>query len=379
MKVLVATEKPFAKAAVNGIREIVEKNGTPDIEKKIVEGTGDEAQESDTSEGKVGDVVDYKVTVEIQPGHSGYVVTDTFSKGLTYNDDLVITLEGVAVTQGEGTYTATSSTSTETGETILTINFDDNYVYDTLTTDENGAAINSTLILTYSATINEDAVIVDAGNPNTVKLTYDNDKTLDDTVVTYTYGIDIFKYTKGASEDEKKPLAGAKFELKDSENNVVKFSKVENSDPSDHNVYIVDEDGDAELETPESGYIYLKGLAAGVYKLTETKEPSGYNKLKGDVTITVTAVKDSNGELAGTYTVKAEYDGNEMEVGSHSGHVYGSKNQTVDEIDILNNSGTELPSTGGVGTYVFTIAGTAIIATAMILFFLKRRKNMAEE
>ena len=103
------------------------------------------------------------------------------------------------------------------------------------------------------------------------------------------------------------------------------------------------------VTTPENGSFTIIGLDADTYYLTETKQPDGYNKLSNPVKIVIAA--------DGKITI-------------------GDK--TVDQVEVENKSGSLLPSTGGMGTYLFTIIGVVVMAGAAGAFFMSRRKGSEE-
>ena len=112
------------------------------------------------------------------------------------------------------------------------------------------------------------------------------------------------------------------------------------------------------LTSPENGIIALHGLDAGIYKLEETKAPAGYNKLNGDVTVEIMSSQD-------------------VDVGNEQFATVRLVNGTVavDEIDVENNHGTELPSTGGIGTTIFYVVGGVLVLAAIILLVTKKRMS----
>lgn len=110
------------------------------------------------------------------------------------------------------------------------------------------------------------------------------------------------------------------------------------------------------LTSPENGIIALHGLDAGIYKLEETKAPAGYNKLNGDVTVEIMSSQD-------------------VDVGNEQFATVRLVNGTVavDEIDVENNHGTELPSTGGIGTTIFYILGGLLVIGAAVILVARRK------
>lgn len=179
---------------------------------------------------------------------------------------------------------------------------------------------------------------------NKAWLTYGDNSTesADSTTNTYTYGIPVFKHT-GTGEN-KQALAGAEFELytdaKCTEANALKFTK------NDAGKYRYDEHGKVTLTSLNNGMIEIEGIKEGTYYLKETKAPKGYNLLKDAIAITI----DTNGEI----TI------NEGE---------------VTQVDVQNNAGSLLPSTGGMGTTIFYIAGALLVLISGVVLIAKKRTD----
>ena len=157
--------------------------------------------------------------------------------------------------------------------------------------------------------------------------------------------MDVFKYTKDG--ETEKALADAKFTLSkngDGSNPIALVSK-------GNNVYRVAKTGETdtvtEITTDATGKFTIKGLDADTYYLTETAAPAGYNKLAGPVTIVI----GENGVVNGTTEAP----------------------QGVDEVKVLNQSGAELPSTGGIGTTIFYVVGGVLVVGAAVLLVTKKR------
>ena len=305
-----------------------EKNEAPEAKKEVKEG---EAW-GETNDADIGDKVEFKATITVKAGAENYALYDTMSAGLSFNNDVVVTVGGQTVASSN--YTVKTNV---TGYTFV-VEFKNEYIQ-TL-------AANTEIVITYSATLNENAVVAGSGNDNKIKLEYGDETdpswTPDDTTITYTWEMPIFKYTG----DDKTALAGAKFSLYTDEacENVVKLTDKGN------NVYKVDPNGTVtEITTDASGKFEIEGLDSGIYYVKETEAPAGYNKLADAISVEITnegKVKQ-NGEI-------------------------------VNQVEIENNSGTELPSTGGMGTTLFYVFGAILMVGAAVLLVTKRRMNMAE-
>ncbi|MBD9116887.1 MAG: LPXTG cell wall anchor domain-containing protein, partial [Clostridiales bacterium] len=167
-------------------------------------------------------------------------------------------------------------------------------------------------------------------------------ETPDSETKTYTWEIPALKYANG---DAAKVLAGAKFSLFTDEDctEMVKFTA------KDGNIYRVDPEGTVtEITTPEDGKFVIEGLDAGTYYLKETEAPAGYNKLGTIVKVTI----------------------------DHEGKITVDKSETAtDLVKVNNNSGTELPSTGGTGTTIFYVLGSILVIGAGVLLVTKKRMN----
>ena len=316
-----------------------EKNEVPVNVKTVEEdSTGNYGEKNDAD---IGQTVNFKSTITAQAGAENYVFHDTMSAGLTYTGVTGITLNGTTVDAANYTVTAPAADG-DTFDVTFTQTF-----CDTL-------KANDQIVISYTAILNENAVIAGDGNPNTSKLSY-GDKgdashtpsgtTPPSTTTTYTWDVDVFKYTMNGETETA--LAGAKFTLSknaDGSNPIALVSE-------GNNVYRVAKTGETgtvtEITTDATGKFTIKGLDADTYYLTETKAPDGYNKLAGPVTIVI----GENGVVNGSTEAP----------------------QGVDEVKVLNQSGTELPSTGGMGTTLFYVLGSMMVLAAVVLLVTKKR------
>ena len=323
-----------------------EKNEAPVNVKTVEEdSTGNYGEKNDAD---IGQTVNFKSTITAQAGAENYVFHDTMSAGLTYTGVTGITLNGTAVDASNYTVVTEGLTDGCTFEVRFTKAF-----CDTLKANDN-------IVISYTATLNENAVIAGDGNPNTSKVSY-GDKgdathtpsgtTPPSTTKTYTWDVDVFKYTKDGETETA--LAGATFTLSknaDGSNPIALVSK-------GNNVYRVAKTGEtgtvAEITTDATGKFTIQGLDADTYYLTETAAPAGYNKLAGPVTIVI----GENGVVNGTTEAP----------------------QGVDEVKVLNQSGTELPSTGGMGTTIFYVLGSILVIGAVVLLVTKKRMSASDK
>lgn len=303
------------------------KADVPEVEKTV-----------NDDDANIGDTVTFTLTATMPSNLQGYetykvVFHDTLSAGLDFVEGTVkVTVAGVDKTNA---FTVTE----ENG--ILTISCDDVLAQ--------GATASSEIVVTYDAKLDADAVIGTEGNLNKVYLEYSNDpnvdgvgKTPEEEVKVYTWEIPVFKYTEG-EDDAKNPLAGAGFTLYDGDA-AVTLTKV-----GETNVYKVDPTSTTtEIFTDSTGKFEIEGLEKGTYTLKETTTPAGYNTC-ADITVTI----GDNGVLT-------------------------QNNDLVNQVEVLNQAGSTLPSTGGMGTTLFYVFGAILMVGAAVLLVTKRRMNMAE-
>lgn len=307
---------------VNQALTIVDKNEKPDVDKNIVEGTGKVTR----NDAQIGDTVNYEVTVHAKKGAKNYVLHDTMSNGLTFNKTSVA-IEGLIA---------------GTDYTLVTDGLSDGCTFEIRFTDSylKNLTDNADIKVTYTATLNENAVVKTAANTNKVVLKYGNNQsTVEKETETYTYRLTVVK----TNADETKKLKGAIFKLStDKDGNYpLKFTEKNGQ-------YVVDPNSTIEtITTPDGGTFTIAGLDAKEYYLTETVAPAGYNKLADPIKLVVSednVTKDGEVLVNDTLTVK-------------------------------NQSGTLLPGTGGIGTTIFYVIGGLLMAAAAVLLITKKRMN----
>lgn len=329
--------------------EVREKNEATVIVKNV---------EDTTKKQNVAEIGTYvKFTIQItvkDKAPVNYKLVDEMTEGLTFvkNETYPLT-----VTVNENTLDAANYKVTETTEPRgFTLAFNNNA--------EGNASILKTgdvVTVTYYAQINENAKIADEANVNKAKVEYGtNSHTEYDTTETYVWKMNIVKYTmkKAADSDQatEEKLAGAIFKLsRDAAGaQVIKLVKVD--DTTYRLALPTETEGVVDtVTTGETGALVINGLADGTYYLTETKAPRGYNLLREPVNVTI-GHKDANGKLTETSFV-----GNQTEM------------DTSGVVKVENNAGAELPSTGGIGTTVFYVLGSAMALGAVILLVTKKR------
>lgn len=300
---------------------IKEKNEKPEIKKEVQTSAGDWSSENNA---KIGDTVEYKVEIKVADGAQKYTVTDTMSKGLTFNNS------SLKVTANDAVTTDYTLTPTTNGFTLV---LPETYV-STLTK-------GTTIIVTYNATLNKDAVIDGDGNANEVKLSYGNHQnTVPSKVTTKSYQFDLVK----VDGTTNKLLDGAEFELADGE---TKLSFVKDT-AGNYRVAAAGEDGATTTITVKNGKVNIYGLAGKTYTLTETKAPDGYNKLVTSETVNLADGSKTHATIVGS--------------------VYKDGGVVVE-----NHAGTVLPSTGGMGTTLFYVIGGGLMVAAVVLLVTKKR------
>ena len=300
----------------------------------------------------MGTNAEFKLTSMV-PNMQGYeaysfIVHDIMSAGLTFNNDVAVKVNGANYTHF--TVKTVADDASIAPDTFRIIFDPDEFIQLTP-----GHAIE----ITYSGLLNEGAVIGAPGNPNKVNLEYSNDpytnstgKTPEDTVIVYTFDLEIFKYTGEFSNPEA--LKGAEFELRigDEDGDAIRVIDLKNGNyrlaaPEDNT-----EDVTTTLISADNGKIYVEGLDAGEYVLVETKAPDGFNLLPGWKTIVILH-ENADGE----YSMTVDTD-------------------PTNVVNVLNNKGPEFPNTGGVGTTIFYIVSAILTAGLAAFFVLKKRRNL---
>ena len=352
-------------------------NERPDLTKKVQKKNGGTwGMDADYS---IGDEIPYKITVDVPKNITKlktFTVTDTPTNLKDNLSSIKITCDGTPV--------VVEAYSTEAlGADGFTIKF---------TPAQMEAYKGKQLVITYNATLKDTAFNTTAGNRNTAKLEYsknitpnttddpDNpnkDKeegknTIENSTVVYTFAVKIEK----TGEDGTTPLKDVKFDLYQEVDAETTGAITGASVPAglDNAKFWKKIDT---LTTDASGIATHNGLSNGTYYLVETKTNDGYNLLKKPIevilnvqytTITKTEsawVEDTNGQKQ----VKSEITETTF-TSADSTTQQGIKVQKV-----INKKGFTLPTTGGIGTFVFTFAGIAMMAAAVILLITGKKKK----
>ena len=358
--------------SVTGDTSINMKSNYPTVVKKV----NDNKNADDVN---IGDTVTYTLTSKVpdMTGYTSYVFNfkDTLSAGLTFKEITSVTVGKTTITKVDAGQEANNTyTLTQDGQNItITMN---NFL------DSNKNNTGKEIEVTYTATLNKDAVT--GFNPNTNKATveYSNKPGTDDKgesepsiVDVHTFNFTIFKYyLKGETQTG---LANAEFELYKA-NGEVAGDKV--------NIKKVT-DGEYRVATPEeataegfksdvivsgnNGKVLVKGLDAGTYYLRETKAPEGYNKLLSDIKVVIEANYDTTTGKLTSYSVDYTYNGT-----TTTGKEI-KDTTTSPEVAVENKTGAQLPSTGSKGALMVTLAGIVLFGalTASKAFGKKKANN----
>ena len=352
------------------------KSDVPEVQKKVkdINDSTDTTKTDwqDSADYDIGDSIPFQLKATLADNVSSYttykvVFHDTLSKGLTYNNDAKVYIDG---TETNG-FTVTATVNAD-GTTTLTVSCDDVKAL--------GAGNSSVITVEYTAKLNENAVLGSAGNPNEVYLEYSNNpnksekgnnetgETPKDVVIVFTYKTIINKV-----DSENKPLTGAAFKLE----KLIKGKDGAADTWTTVKEFTVD-------ETTTS--FTFSGLDDGQYKLTETKTPVGYNTIDPIYFV----IEATHGETADAPTLKTlnayltDANGNkqtEMKDGESVNIDLGTVDLTAGSITttVVNKSGSKLPSTGGIGTTIFYVLGGVLVLAAVVLLVTKKRMSGAEK
>lgn len=351
------------------------KSNYPTVVKKVNDKNADDVN--------IGDEVTYTLTSKVpdMTGYTSYVFNfkDTLSAGLTFKE-----ITSVTVGSGENVQNVTAGT----GDNTYTLTQDGQNITITMNNflASNANKAGQEIKVTYTATLNKDAVTGFDPNTNKATVEYSNKPGTDDKgesepskVDVHTFNFTIFKYyLKGA---DKTGLANAEFEL---------YKANEAGDAADENakINIVDEGNgvyrqatadeakvtgftSAKIVSDDDGKVLVKGLDAGSYYLRETKAPEGYNKLLSDIKIEIKPVYDETTGKLTSYSVDYTYNGTKT-----TGTAITSKDNSP-EVAVENKTGAQLPSTGSKGALMVTLAGIVLFGalTASKAFGKKKAKN----
>jgi len=327
------------------------KNGIPTIDKQVNEDST--AQWGATNTADIGQVVEYRVTINVHAGAENYVLHDTMDAGLTFQG--VSKIEHVV--PGTGNHDADANLyEVKTGADAS-----DGCTFEVYFSKEfcDELETNDKIIVYYTAVLNKDAVIAGTGNVNNAWLTFgEGGESNEDAVTTYTFGLDLVK-----TDSANKLIDGAEFKIYDAATggNEVPFVQVfdVNGDPAltadGYHLYRKAAAGESGATViVVRGKVRVNGLDNGTYYLEETAAPDGYNKLSARQKFII-----SDGNLDAVF----------------NGDVYS----TGSGVHVVNKTGSMLPETGGTGTILFITIGTFVVLGAGVLLVTKKRMSMIKD
>lgn len=340
-----------AIATTNPNVTVDNKHSNPYVN-KVIETGGKKFDNSKKNSVNLGETVTYKTTIHVKPGAKNYVLHDKMNSHLHFqcvqevsgNDNRTFYANK---NDGSSDYIVTPDVfnGTEGPKEGCTFHVEfTNKFYDTYQEEIDRGELTE-IYVTYVVAVKDDALINESMK-NTTWLTYgeNNTKTDQSETDTYTYGIPVFKYTGNDAG-----LAGAKFilsrKLDATENDALKF------DPNVPSYrYTINQEtgnGTTTLESPDGGRFTIEGLEAGIYYLKETEAPKGYNKIQKSIMIEI--LEDG----------KIKVDGNPI----------------TGDVRVQNNTGSLLPSTGGMGTTLIYVVGSILVLASGIVLFSKRKEG----
>ena len=296
-----------------------EKNTlTPDVDKEVEE----KGTYGKTNDASIGDTVNFKATITVGAGYTDYKLRDKMSAGLTFNANSVVVKVNNTVVDSSN-YTVRTDVS---GYTFV-IEFKNEYI---VTLPK-----NTVITVTYSAILNENAIVEGEGNPNVLDLAYGDTNTPEKKTITYSYAFDVIKI----DGKEQTQLTGAEFRLYDAKTggNEIKVVLVD----ATSNTYRVARANETGV-TIKAGKATILGLDAGTYYLEEVVAPTGYNKLTSRVEIIISKI--NNDKTFRRFITNVE-----------------------------NYTGSQLPETGGIGTTLFLTLGSILVIGFGLLLVTKLR------
>ena len=348
-----AENEVYITEVVGDVTIKAKNSNVPGFEKKLkdtndTEGTTTDWQ--DVADHDIGDKIPFKLEGTVPDDYVEYdsyyfAFHDEEEAGLTFNPKSVkVSVDGDEITTGFEVKTSTN----------------DGYSFEVVFSnlkDIKAVHAGSKIRVEYTATLNDKAVIGGDGNLNKAQLEYSNKpsvtdsrgKTVWDNVVVFTYQVVVNKYANSVAEDNK--LKGAEFTL---------TKKLKDGTTKDITV----------AKSQDGVRFTFKGLDDGVYTLTETVTPEGYNTID-PITFTVTATHGTEWDGKGVRgNLITAFTGN-----AAPGEITFTPDKGTGALttNVINKSGTTLPSTGGMGTTVFYVVGGGLMAVAVVLLVTKKR------
>lgn len=349
--------------------EVIDKNQKPDWDngdekpgKVIIDANGNKVTENTVN---YGDVVNFSAAINAT-SYVGdkqvtyYYITDTLAEGFDKAENITVYVNDKQLEN-------TDYTLVQNGNTFqVTVPYKDSY------------GSNFVIDVQYSARVNNVAILAEKGNDNTANFTYstktpgtptpdpetdpkypDNNEKV---TKTYVYALGIVKV-----DPEGNVLTGAEFSVTDANGDVIWAT-------GSNGVYEYCQEGTTgavnQFTTDDKGVLVIKGVKAGKYTVTEKIAPKGYNLLKDSV-IVEAVMKE---EYTKTITTYIDENGKVTTETTGTTKTYETS-ANVSGLVVVNNAGTELPSTGGVGTTLFYVFGGLLVATAGVLLVVKKRMS----
>lgn len=353
---------------------VAEKNADATVAKTVEEdstgayGAGNDADITQT--------VNFKTTISAKKGATNYVLHDKMDAGLTLDAATIAVKVGTTPLTKDTDYTVSVATTNSplTDGCTFEINFTQTYL-DSLTAD-------TSIEVTYSATLNAGAVVGSTGNLNKTMLSWgDASKTEWASTTTKTWELKVFKYAWAKEEgtetdpdtgkpvvtDVKKPLSGAEFKLYKEEvsgqTTVKKYVTVASNKVTGWTETKAD---GTTFTTPATGKFTIEGLDSDTYYLEEITAPAGYNLLEGPIKVVI----EDDGDVYYWNCTKMENG-----VPQYSTDDSAKLTATDHEVPVENKSGVELPSTGGMGTTMFYVLGSVLALGAVVLLVTRKRMS----
>lgn len=347
------------------------KSDVPSFEKKIKDTndtTGETSGWQDSADYDIGDEVPFKLEGTVAANYAQYkqyyfAFHDKEEEGLSFNKDSVrVYVDNTEITEG---YTVVDNSAD--GCTFEVV-FNDLMA----AAKEYGFTVSggSKIRVEYTSKLNEKAKIGKEGNVNSASLEFSNNPNQEqggipdtgntpwDNVIVFTYKVVVNKI-----DSSKKPLAGAAFELSKKVNDEYASVALVNATKNSDGKYILSNETVTKFE--------WKGLDDGDYMLTEVITPAGYNTI-APIKFTVNADHTITWEGENRNTILTSLTGN-----AATGDITFTANDDKTELatNVVNNKGSELPSTGGMGTTIFYVVGSILVLGAAILLITKKRMS----
>ena len=348
-----AAYTPYIVSVVGNVTIEPKSNEVPKFTKKLKDTndtTGVITGWQDSADYDIGDKIPFRLQGTVSKDFDSYktyyyAFHDVEEKGLTFDPSSVEVFVGDEETGTKITTGYTVDTNPADGCTFEIV-FDDLKNIPSVTA-------KSIITVTYKSQLNGNAVLGKKGNVNKAKLEYSNNPrgngtgtTPWDNVIVFTYKVVVNKV-----DQNRQPLEGAEFtltkKLKDGTENVIPMK----------------------IDTSNKALFTLSGLDDGVYTLTETVTPAHYNTIS-PITFTVNADHTITWETERREDILTSLSGD-----TASGEITFTSSKTDGTLttNVINNIGTTLPGTGGIGTTIFYVIGGGLMVAAAILLITKKR------